>query len=334
LALLLMLAVLAPLADDAGAAFPGGPGPIAFQSTRAGGLSVWLVNPDGGGLRQFTPGDNSRNPRVRQYAPAISPNGRRVAYVASQERNGKTWRNVFVKGIGVRALNNPGRRVLRHPSPRPIESVAFAPGGRRLVFSAVPRRGGPDFELFTVRIGGGGLRQLTHNRVQDIEPNVSRRGLIAFAQLWDRGRPPLALFGRSNIALIRPGWRGRKLLTHTGRNGEDRDPAFAPAGNRVVHGRDFRDRSKPGRIMEADLNSNRSRAVFIGVDGRNRLDEPQSPAISPDGKTIVFARTFNDEWGQITNADLYEIGRDRQGLRYVTGLDGEYDTEPDWGARP
>jgi Tol biopolymer transport system component len=331
--MLLTLAALAPLADHATATFPGRPGPIAFQSTRAGGLSIWLVNPDGSGLRQFTSGDSSRNPRVRQYAPAISPNGRRVAYVSSQERNGRIWRNLFIKGIGVRALNNPGRKVLRHPSPRPIESVAFAAGGHRLVFSAVPRRGGPDFELFTVRLGGASLRQLTHNRVQDIEPTVSRRGLIAFSQLYDRGRPPLALFGHSKIALIRPGWRSRRLLTHTGRDGEDRDPSFAPAGDRVVHGRDFRTRSKPGRIMEANLSSNRSRAVFIGVDGRNGFDEPHNPAFSPSGRTIVFDRTFSNEFGQITNPDLFEIGRDGRGLRYVTGLEGEYDTEPDWGAR-
>lgn len=335
LTLLLSLAALVPLAEPAAAAFPGQPGPIAFQSTRAGGLSIWLVNPDGSGLRQFTPGDANRNSRLRQYEPAISPSGGRVAYVASQEVKGNTWRNLFVKGIGVRALNNPGGKVLRSPSPRPIESVAFAPGGRRLVFSAVPRRGGPDFELFTVRLGGRGLRQLTHNRVQDIEPTVSRRGLIAFAQVLERDKPGLAVFGPSNIALIKPSWRGRRLLTKVAsRRGEDRNPTFAPFGNRLAYERDFPSRSKPGRILETGLNSKATRALFIGVSGgSSRFDEPHNPVFSPSGKTVVFDRTFTDEWGLITNADLYEIGRDRRGLRFVSGLEEHYETEADWGRR-
>lgn len=331
-ALLLVLVALTPLADQASAAFPGRPGPIAFQSTRAGGLSIWLVNPDGAGLRQLTPGGGDRKPRLRQYGPAISPSGRRVAYVGSQETGGRIWSNLFVKGIGVRALGNPGRKVLRHPSPRLIESVAFAPDGRHLVFSAVPRHGGPDLELFMVQLGGRGLRQLTHNRVQDIEPTVSPSGLIAFAELYERRRPPLALFGRSNIALIRPGWRDRTLLTFAARGGgEDRNPSFAPSGNWVAHERSFPNSASPGQINEAHLHSHRSRTLFVGVPDSGGFDEPHNPAYSPAGNSVIFDRTVRDSIGQITNPDLFEVGRDGKGLRYVTGLPGEYDTEPDWG---
>jgi Tol biopolymer transport system component len=330
--LLLALVALLLLADQARASFPGQPGTIAFESTRAGSLSIWLVSPDGGGLRQFTPGGGDRRPRLRQYAPAVSPNGRSVGYVASEERNGRTWSNLFVKGIGVRALNDPGRKVLRSPTPRRIESMSFSPGGRRLVFSAVPRRGGPDLELFTVRRSGGGLRQLTHNRVQDIEPTVSRSGLIAFAQMHKRDRPPLALFGRSNIALLRPGWPGRKLLTFAARGGgEDRNPSFAPAGNWVAHERSFSRRSAPGQINEAHLRSRRSRILFAGDPERGGFDEPHNPAYSPAGDSVVFDRTVLDEFGQIINPDLFVVGRDGKNLHQVTGLAGEYETEPDWG---
>lgn len=333
LASLFVFVGLAPLADTGSAAFPGAPGAVAFQSTRAGGLSIWLVNPDGSGLRQLTPGGGDRRPRLRQYEPAISPSGRRVAYVGSREAGGRSWSNLFVKGIGVRALNDPGRKVLRRPSSRRIESVAFSPGGRRLVFSAVPKRGGPDLELFTIRLTGYGLRQLTHNRVQDFEPTVSRGGLIAFSQLYDRGRPPLALFGRANIALIRPGWRGRKLLTFAARGGgEDRNPSFGPSGNWLVHERSFLNGSSPGQIRETHLRSHRSRSLFTGKQGRAGFDEPHNPAYSPSGESVVFDRTVQDAFGQITNPDLFEIGRNGKNLRHVTGLADEYDTEPDWGS--
>lgn len=118
-----------------------------------------------------------------------------------------------MKGIGVRALNEPGRSILRRPTSRRIESVAFDGSGHRLVFSAVPSGGG-DFELFSVRVDGGGLKQLTRNEIQDIEPSVSRSGTIVFAQLQESGSPAQALFGRSNLALIRPGRGPARPLTH------------------------------------------------------------------------------------------------------------------------
>jgi hypothetical protein len=269
---------------------------------------------------------------VLQYGPAISPSGGRVAYVGAQQSGRRIWRNIFVKGIDVRALNRSGHRVLRRPLPRLIESVTFAPGGRRLVFSAVPRRGGPDLEIFTVRLGGAGLRQLTHNRVQDIEPTVSNTNLIAFAQMHRRGRPPRALFGDSSLALIRARWRGRRLLTRAARfGGEDRDPAFAPFGNRVAYERSFDRRPSRPRINEVDLRTRDSRTVYLGCDSRNAFRLPHNPAFSPGARAIVFDLTVMDAFGQITNPDLHAIGRGGGGLRHVTGLAGEYDTEPDWG---
>ncbi|MDQ3726571.1 MAG: hypothetical protein M3335_11905 [Actinomycetota bacterium] len=329
-ALLLMLTALAPLADPAEAAFPGRPGLIAFQSTRAGGLGIWLVKPDGGALRQFTVGGGGdRKPRLRQYAPAFDPSGRRVAYVASRDVGDRTLRNLFVKGVRVRAIDDPGRQVFRRPSPRAIESVAFAPGGGRLVFSAVPRRGGPDYELFTVRLDGGGLRQLTRNRIQDIEPTVSSKGLIAFTQMLKRDKPSPVLFGSSNIALIRPGWGSPRPLTGAATNGrEDRSPSFSPSGHRIVYERNFPGSSKQ-EIREAAVRSSRSRTIIAN----SRWYEPRNPAFSPAGNRIVYDSAYVSD-RHSTNPDLYVIGRDGRGGGFVTGLGEEFDTDPDWGPRP
>jgi Tol biopolymer transport system component len=328
-ALLLVLTALAPLADPAEAAFPGRPGLIAFQSTRASGLGIWLVKPGGSGLRQFTVGGGGdRKPRLRQYAPAFDPSGRRVAYVASQDVGGRTLRNLFVKGVRVRAIDDPGRQVLRRPSPRAIESVAFAPGGGRLVFSAVPRRGGPDYDLFTVRLDGGGLRQLTRNRTQDIEPTVSSKGLIAFTQMLERDKPSLALFGPSNIALIRPGWRNPRVLTDAGTRGrEDRSPSFSPSGHRIVYERNLSRRKQ--QIREAAVRSRRSHAIIAS----DRWYEYHNPAFSPAGNRIVLDGAFSSDT-YFLNPDLYVIGRNGRSTRSVTGLAEEFDTDPDWGPRP
>jgi Tol biopolymer transport system component len=325
---LALVAIAAPA--SASAAFPGEPGPIAFQSTRAGGLSVWLVEADGGGLRQFTPGGGGGpKPRALQYAPSISPDGRRLAYVGTETRNGQTWSNLFVKGIAVRALNEPGKAVLRRPTRRRIESVAFAGSGRRLFFSAVPAAGG-DFELFSVRIDGRGLQQLTRNDIQDIEPSGSRDGAVAFTQLFEPGSPAQALFGRSNLALIRPGWGAPRPLTHG--PDEDREPDFAPSGTRVVYEHYSRSGSAAGRIDELDLRSLRSQAIFKGSRQETTFDDPHDPAFSPAGEDLVFDRTVRDDLGQISNPSLFEFaGGDP---RLILDSNGEYDTDPSWGPKP
>jgi Tol biopolymer transport system component len=330
-AALLTLALLTLVApSSAPAAFPGEPGPIAFQSTRAGGLSVWLIQADGSGLRQLTPGGGGdRKPRALQYAPSISPDGRRLAYVGAETRNGRTWSNLFVKGIAVRDLKKPGRPVLRQPTQRRIESVAFAASGRRLVFSAVAADGG-DFELFSVRIDGGGLRQLTRNNIQDIEPSAARSGLIAFTQLADRGSPPLALFGRSNLALLRPGRPGALALTHG--QDENRDPDFAPSGKRVVYEHYPRGGSGAPRLDELDLRSLRPHTIFKGSRQGTAFDDPHSPAFSPAGEDLVFDRTVRDELGQIVDPSLFVL--DGGGPRAILDSNGEYDTDPSWGPKP
>jgi len=329
-ALFALVLTTALVPATASAAFPGQPGPIAFQSTRAGGLSIWLVEADGAGLRQFTPGGGGdRKPRALQYAPSISPDGRRLAYVGAETRNGRTWANLFVKGIGVRALNEPGKPVLRRPTARRIQSVAFDGSGRRLIFSAVPSGGG-DFELFSVRIDGGGLRQLTRNDLQDIEPAASRGGLIVFTQLFQPGSPPQALFGRSNLALLRPGSRVARPLTRG--QDENRDPDFAPSGTRVVYEHYSRAGSGAGRIDELALRSLRARTIFRGSRGETGFDDPHSPAFSPAGEDVVFDRTVRDELGQITNPTLFVLGGD--GLRAILDSNGEYDTDPSWGPKP
>jgi len=325
---LTLIAITVP--TSASASFPGEPGPIAFQSTRAGGLSVWLVEPDGHGLRQFTPGGGGdRKPRAFQYAPSIAPDGRRLAYVGAETRNGKTWSNLFVKGIAVRALNEPGKSILRHPTSRRIESVAFDGSGHRLVFSAVPSGGG-DLELFGVRIDGGGLKQLTRNQTQDIEPSVSRGGLIVFTQLLERGSPAQALFGRSNLALIRPSGGAARPLTH-GPN-ENRDPDFAPSGTRVVYEHYSRSGSGAGRIDELAIRSLRSQTIFSGSRQETTFDDPHNPAFSPSGEELVFDRTVRDDLGQIVNPTLFVLDGDE--LRGILDSNGEYDTDPNWGPKP
>ncbi len=92
--------------------------------------------------------------------------------------------------------------------------------------------------------------------------------------------------------------------------GEESGPAFSPDGKRVAY------TCWPGKGA-------RSRIVIVGVDGSNpRQWSPSgvadiSPALSPDGKTIVFSRAeFYGSYSPIAQPHPHELDF------YATDLDG------------
>jgi Tol biopolymer transport system component len=153
---------------------------------------------------------------------------------------------------------------------------------------------------------------------------------VVFAQLFEPGRPPQALFGRSTLALIRPGSRTARPLTH-GPN-EDRDPDIAPTGTRMVYEHYSRSGSGAGRIDKLGLRSSRPQTIFNGSRQESTFDDPHSPAFSPSGEDLVFDRTVRDELGQISNPALFVLSEG--GPQAILDSNGEYDTDPNWGPKP
>lgn len=146
---------------------------IVFESDRSGSVQVYVMRRDGSHVRQLT------HRRGEALEPSYSPSGRWIAFWSGPV--GKTAIYVMhPDGTGLRKLTarslNAG-----HPS--------WSPNGRRIVFSshAETRNG----RIFTIRLGGNGLRQLTKgpNGVEDFEPAYSPNGrLIAFSSFGRNGR--------------------------------------------------------------------------------------------------------------------------------------------------
>ncbi len=116
---------------------------------RAPGLAVGMA-----GRKGFTTirldGENG--------TPTFSPNGKRIAF---RRQLGDRKSAIFV----VRADGSHARRVIA-PAGGVADKIDWSPDGSRIVFSAPEfgSPGKPSSNVFTVRPGGGGLRQLTHSR--------------------------------------------------------------------------------------------------------------------------------------------------------------------------
>ena len=84
LAAFVAAALLWPHPGQAGAAFPGANGKIAFQSDRDGNFEVYVINADGSGQT------NLANDPANDGNPAWSPDGMKIAFASERDGNRET----------------------------------------------------------------------------------------------------------------------------------------------------------------------------------------------------------------------------------------------------
>ena len=105
-----------------------------------------------------------------QYAPAVSPNGKRIAYYTFPDPTGEAE-------IGIMDADGSHQHVLTDNDA--IEGApSFSPSGKRLIFSFTPSSG--DADLVTMRLNGAGLHRIADTAVYenygDFSPNGRRVG--------------------------------------------------------------------------------------------------------------------------------------------------------------
>ncbi len=181
---------------------------IAFDNSQ----HILIMHPDGSDLTDVTP----TLANVNTFDPSWSPDGRWIAFASepSGTRDAALW-SVRADGSGLHELvNAPGEE--EHPS--------WSPDGSRIVFDSFPQVG-PD-HLYTVRVDGADLDQVTPDSLDAWGPSWSSHNLIAFAD------------GASNVTsdifTMQPDGSHLRQLTHAPLGITIALPGFSPSGTNMT----------------------------------------------------------------------------------------------------
>jgi TolB protein len=322
-------------------------GTIAFirmANDRVFGGSLFVVRPDGSGLRRVTPLSTRW-----VYSYAWSPNGRLIAYI---DRRLSLW---LVRPDGT------GRTLLLPASQLSSTSLSWSPDGKQIAIAS-PGAGVKSAScltmLYVVPVDGGQPLSLDTKAGCDVA--------------WSPRGDEIAYDGGGGVSAIRPDGTGRRQISSSGgepqwsadgtqlafkvairlkNGGTDRYRAFAtvgadekhfhvvtrhayneygvawsPQGRRILY----------GRAISPSLYRFHSQGIYvIDPNSRNnhrvtRDSPPQAGwgalAWSPDGGSIVY------DTGTYKNTDLYVIGADGRDKVQLTNTPDD-DIDPSWVAR-
>ncbi|HEX2239727.1 MAG TPA: hypothetical protein VHJ82_01095, partial [Actinomycetota bacterium] len=254
-----LLTVLVP--PMAQATFPGGNGLIAF--TRAG--SIWLINPDGTGLRELTSG----------FDPAFSSDGSKVVFAADVP--GVASSELFVINT-----DGTGRTRLTFNS-SPDRDPSWSPDGTKIVFvanrSSESPTPAPNVEqIHVINSDGSGEMAFGFSGEHKRDPEFSPDGTkIAFSS--DLSHPPTIFVANADGTQVREVTEGVRL-------------SWAPSGAQLAA-----ESSTPGGGIFR-INPDGSGKSSIVDDAGNE----RSPVWSPSGDAIAFWADYGGSprlfWGE------------------------------------
>jgi eukaryotic-like serine/threonine-protein kinase len=128
---------------------------VAFLSDSGGHANLWVVNTQGGGLRQIT---YERDPKVAVGVPIWSPEGHTIIFVSSHGNQGLTFGVWLVDsdGSNLRNVANPGL------------GPAWSPDGRWVYYSTWSGAAATDVVLKKVPVDGGSAVTVRTERLRNV----------------------------------------------------------------------------------------------------------------------------------------------------------------------
>jgi TolB protein len=219
---------------------------IAFASSRTGRKEIYTADYDGANVRQLT-----RDGSI-SVAPAISPDGRKLAYTGYQSGYADIYLIDLASGARGRIVKFPGTN----------SGAAFSPNGGQIACT-LSKDGNP--ELYVVGAGGGGARRLTSTRGVESSPTWSPDGSQIIYSSDERGGPQLFRISAGG---------GSGQLISTGYN-YCTEPSWSPDGTKVA----FTARTGGFSIGVKDLQSGAANLVASGED----------PVWGADSRHLIFS---------------------------------------------
>jgi TolB protein len=298
--LLAVVGLVVLYTQPAEANYPGKPGKIAYTVfDEKGDKDIYTIRTDGRGKLQLT--SNHR----WEFQPAYSPNGNRIAYVAT---DGNDWE------IYTKKADGGGRRQITDNST--FERYPhYSPSGKRIAFSSWD---GHDSEIYTIKAGGGDKRKVTDNSTGDYDPAYSPSGKRIVFEGLKKGasRPPIGS-PSSEIYTNKASGGDRRQLTHN--STRDLHPDYGPGGKRIAYTHDV-----PGGDQEIYTMKTDGSGKFNVTDHTPADDH--YPSYSPSGNRIAYVT--NDRH----DSEIYTIKPDGSGNHQVTN-NPVYEDEPYWGSQ-
>lgn len=291
---------------------------IAFFSNTVGLGAIFVVSPNGTGLKNLTPAG------AFEYNPAWSPDGRRLLFAKA----GDLW-VMDAQGGGRVKLADGKVGIAQHRWSPDGGMIAYVDG----------RPEGPDIveELWVMRADGSGKLRLAEGATDPSWSADGRRlayfgGLIhlinvdgtgdvpltnrpSFQPAWspDGSRIAFVTLGDKQMFLINPDGTGEVGLTPPAT--EDDSPTWSPDGTRIAFNTGSIDSDVA--VMNADGSGR--------VNLTNRPGFDLSPAWSPDGSRLAYHRSERND------SEIYTMNADGSNQTNLSKRPNTYESTPAWG---
>lgn len=281
-------------------------GKIAFSrlDNRVGESDIFVMKADGTGVKRLA------TKPVGDTSPAWSPNGKRLAFEASEGAN--------ALNVDIYVINIDGSGLKRITKESTLDRMpSWSPDGTRIAFLrgrwkpfAEENTGG----IYTMRADGTGQRQLTDDPADEYPVWSPDGTTIAFDRLTE---------ANGGIYTMNTDGGGLRQLTDPPQGFWDSQPSWSPDGTKIAFTRGSGER--PGRPDVFTMNADGTHLSKL----TGKTEGAHSPDFSPDGKRIVFV-------GWNGGDKLYVMNADGTGVRRLT-TDSKgivVEDAPDWQPLP